>query len=201
MQCIWISFGAVYTRGNSDQRNALALASDSVTRRIQGDFSKLSYKLGWLSKLPQSWSLNANLRGQLAGDNLDSSEQFSLGGVNGIRAYPTGEGSGDEGWLASLNLGKKFSDTLSAHLFYDAGSIRQHHDTWANWNASNPGLSNTYSLKGAGAGLDWRISPAVLLSASVAKPIGDNPGANAEDHNVDGERNKTRAWLKLSAEF
>ena len=36
--------------------------------------------------------------------NLDSSEQFSLGGPYGVRAYANGSSSGDSGWQASLEL-------------------------------------------------------------------------------------------------
>lgn len=196
-----VSFGLNLSHGNSDQLNASALASDSTTRKVQGDFSKLGYNLGWLSRLPYAFSLNASLHGQVAGDNLDSSEQFSLGGPSGVRAYPGGEGAGDEGWLFSLNLGKRFGDNLSTYLFYDMGGIRLNHTLWSNWNVSNPDLPNTYTLRGAGVGADWRVSPPVLLSASVAAPIGSNPGADINDLNVDGKANKTRAWLKLSAEF
>jgi len=196
-----VSFGGNLSHGNSDQLNDSALASDSTTRKVQGDFNKLGYNLGWLSRLPHDFSFNASLRGQAAGDNLDSSEQFSLGGPSGVRAYPTGEGSGDEGWLVSLNLNKRFGDNLSTYLFYDIGSIRLNHTLWSNWNASNTDLRNIYTLRGAGLGADWRISKSFLFSASIAAPIGSNPGADVNDHNVDGEGNKTRAWLKLAAEF
>jgi hemolysin activation/secretion protein len=196
-----VSFGAGYTHGNSEQRNETALATDSTTRRVQGDFNKLKYKLGWRGRSPQVWSLNATLSGQVAGDNLDSSEQFSLGGPHGIRAYPVGEASGDEGWLLRLNLVKRFGDSLNTSLFYDAGGIRMNHTLWSDWNASNPDLPNTYTLRGAGAGVHWRINKVFSLTSSIATPIGDNPGANAEDHNVDGKANKTHAWLKLSAKL
>jgi hemolysin activation/secretion protein len=195
------SFGASYTRGNSDQDNATALAADSTSRRVQGDFSKLSYSLGWLSSLPYALSLNTTLRGQIPGNNLDSSEQFSLGGTNGVRAYPTGEASGDEGWLFSVNIGKKLSGKLSTSLFFDAGSIRLNHTLWSGWNASNPDLPNTYILYGVGAGVDWRFSQAVLLSASIANPIGSNPGADTSDLNVDGSENGLRGWINISAKF
>ena len=45
-----------------------------------------------------------NLRGQYAANNLDTTEQFRLGGPDGVRAFATGEGTGDLGVIASLEL-------------------------------------------------------------------------------------------------
>ena len=42
------------------------------------------------------------MRGQLAFDNLDSSEKMELGGAYGVRAYPEGEAYGDQGYVATL---------------------------------------------------------------------------------------------------
>lgn len=195
------SFGANYVAGKSDQRNAAALATDSTTRQVQGNFGKFGYNLGWLSSLPAGWNLNAALHGQIAGKNLDSSEQMNLGGANGVRAYPTIEASGDDGWLLNLDFGKPINDSLTAHLFLDAGGITLNHSTWANWNAANPNLPNNYTLSGAGVGLDWRITPSALLTASIAAPFGNNRGADANGKNVDGYGNRARAWITLNATF
>jgi hemolysin activation/secretion protein len=54
--------------------------------------------------LPGGFTLYASFSGQRASKNLDSSEEFFLGGPNGVRAYPQGEGAGDEGWLSRLEL-------------------------------------------------------------------------------------------------
>ncbi len=60
------------------------------------------HKFNWLLNRTQTvwgpFSVFANFQGQIASKNLDSSEQISLGGPYGIRAYPVGEGSADEGW-------------------------------------------------------------------------------------------------------
>lgn len=196
-----VDFGADYTFGHSDQSNASALATDAVTRREQGSFGKLGYNLTWLGSLSKDWNLQASLRGQLSSKNLDSSAQMSLGGPNGVRAYPLSEASGDDALLLNLSLGRQFSDSLSAQLFYDLGHVRLNHSTWTNWNAANPSLENEYSLQGVGLGVDWRFHPAALLSVSVARAIGSNPGADINGHNVDGEGNQTRLWVNLSATF
>ena len=49
-------------------------------------------------------NLHINLHSQLASKDLDGSEQFSLGGADGIRAYPQGEASGSSGYQATAEL-------------------------------------------------------------------------------------------------
>ena len=49
-------------------------------------------------------NLHVNFHSQLASKDLDGSEQFVLGGANGVRAYPQGEASGDSGYQATAEL-------------------------------------------------------------------------------------------------
>jgi hemolysin activation/secretion protein len=46
--------------------------------------------------------LLVRLSGQRASQNLDSSEKFSLGGPNSVRAYGPGEAATDDGNLVTL---------------------------------------------------------------------------------------------------
>lgn len=195
------SFGASLHFGESDQRNAGALAGDNATRGVNGGFTKLAFNLGNQGEFSPQWSYIVALRGQFAGQNLDSAERISLGGPAGIRAYPGGEGLGDEGWLLNINLRRSLGDAARATLFYDAGGIRQNKTTWANWNAGNPALKNSYTLSGVGAGLDWFLGRNAVLSIVVATPVGSNPGRDANGNNADGKNESTRAWISLNAQF
>lgn len=195
------SFGAGVSFGNSDQRNAGALNADSTTRQVQGRFGKLSINAGYLRSLTSDWSLNATLRAQYAGKNLDSTERMSLGGPSGVRAYPVGEASGDDAALFTFNLGRKITDKLSANLFADTGAVHVNHKAWSGWNAANPNQPNTYLLNGVGAALDWRFTPQAVLNATVATPLGNNPGRDANNLNSDGRANGTRGWFSLNAQF
>lgn len=196
------SFGSSLSFGDSDQRNAGALATDATTRQVQGNFSKFAYNAGYLTALSSAYSLNATLRGQFADKNLDSSERFSLGGPGGVRAYPVGEASGAEGWLASLSLTRRFSDALAVNAFADFGGITVNRKLWPTWNAGAPNLRNDYTLSDIGIGLDWRISPELLLATSVASPLGKNPGRDANNLNIDGSpQQRPRGWISLTAQF
>jgi len=189
------------TSGDSDQRNAAALAADAATRQVQGSYTKLNYGLRRQQVLSGDWSLSASLRGQLANKNLDSTERFVLGGPAGVRAYPVGEAAADEGWLMSLALAWRASETVSTSLFVDTGGVTLNHALWANWNAANPRLPNRYQLSGAGIGLDWRFTPRGIASVSIARPIGNNPGRDINDRNVDGGTNGARGWISVNLQF
>ena len=193
------SFGVHLTTGHSDQRNPGALAADVGRRDVQGGFTKLGFSLNQLLPLGADWRLSAGLRGQIANTNLDSSERMSLGGPSAIRAYPTGEASGDEAWLINLNLSRQVGDGLMGNLFLDAGGVRVNRKLWTGWDLFSPNLRNRYELAGLGLSLDWRISPRLLLNATVAAPLGNNAGQN-NGLNADGSAaNQVRGWISLTA--
>jgi hemolysin activation/secretion protein len=195
------SFGASLNFGESDERNAAALAVDSATRGVNGGFTKLAFGLGNQGEFNSRWNYSVALRGQFANHNLDSSERISLGGVTGIRAYPSGEALGDEGWLLNVNLRRSLGDSARATFFYDAGGVRLNKTTWANWNAANPGLENSYTLSGVGASLDWFLKRRAVLSAVVATPVTSKPGRDANGNNADGKNERMRVWISLNAQF
>lgn len=193
------SFSIAINAGGSDQRNVGALAADKTGRNVQGSFTKLSYNVTQVLSLAKNFSFNPSLRGQLASKNLDSSERISLGGPGAIRAYPTGEATGDEAWLLNLNLSYAYNSSLAASLFVDAGGVERNRVFTP---ALIDGLPNSYSLAGWGVGLDWRISPNVILTTTIAAPLGSNPGRNANNQNVDGSaQNAVRGFVSLNAQF
>ncbi|MDZ4097580.1 MAG: ShlB/FhaC/HecB family hemolysin secretion/activation protein [Methylophilaceae bacterium] len=192
-----ISLGA----GDVNLSNTAAKAADSISRRTEGQYTKLSYYFSRNQLLSNRWSLAANLSGQFAGDNLDSTERFALGGPNGVRAYPVGEATGDEGWLASLNLTYTISENLNAVAFVDGGGIRLNKNTWANWNAGNPRLDNTYSLAGGGFALNWILAEKFALNAIIATPFGNNPGRDSNGDDSDSRSLGVRGWVSLTTTF
>lgn len=195
------SFSATLVTGEANQDNDTARAQDIITRQSASQFSKITYQLSHLLPLANTWSLNSSLRGQFADKNLDSSERMSLGGPNGVRAYPVADATGDEGQIFSVSFDKALKDKLTARLFVDAGTITVNHSTWDGWNSADPTLKNSYHLIGAGISLDWRISAEALLTCSIATPIGNHPGSNAQDKNSDGSTIGPRGWLNLIVRF
>lgn len=88
--------------GRLDIHSPGALFIDSLFARTNGAYMRLAYNGTRLQRLTDDDVFSASLSGQVADKNLDSSAKFSLGGANGVRAYPQGEVIGDEGTLVSL---------------------------------------------------------------------------------------------------
>src|SRR5690606_17102591 len=74
---------------------------DDANAQTEGSYTKLVATGNALWPFAMNWGLYTSFYGQTASKNLDSSEKLSLGGATGVRAYPQGESSGDEGFLAS----------------------------------------------------------------------------------------------------
>jgi hemolysin activation/secretion protein len=67
-----------------------------------------------------------------------------LGGVNGIRAYTSSDGSGDQGAQVSLDLTHQITQHVFVGVLYDAGVIKQ------NIKSVGGSRPSSYSLSGAG---------------------------------------------------
>jgi hemolysin activation/secretion protein len=123
------------------------------------------------------------MRGQLARNNLDTTEQFRLGGPDGVRAFAPGEGTGDSGALATAELRLlppedwlgdygRFAREIVLGLFVDAGRVVRRHDLSRTITDSGP---NTVNLSGAGLALSWARPNDYALRASLAKRISGTP--------------------------
>ncbi|MEO8155568.1 MAG: ShlB/FhaC/HecB family hemolysin secretion/activation protein [Rhizobacter sp.] len=178
--------------------NAASLAADQAGPRTAGVFTRLNWNLSRLQGLDQRSSLWLSGSGQVARNNLDSAEKFGLGGADGVRAYPSLEGSGDSGWLATAEWRYSMQRDLQWVAFYDHGEVRVDHDDSY---AGAPAIGHV-ALKGAGVGLNWSGFGRYTVRARVAQRIGSNPLASPLTGNdSDGSLQRTRVWLALIAVF
>jgi len=93
------------TRGDLDlSRVPAALATDTAGLKTQGSYQRVNLSLSRLQNLPGDFSLFTHVYGQWASKNLDSSEDFALGGPYGVRGWRVGEGRGDMGLLGTAEL-------------------------------------------------------------------------------------------------
>lgn len=150
----------------------------------QGNFSKFAYALQRQQRLGEHFSLLLALSGQQASKNLNSSEKFSLGGASGVRAYPQGEGSGDQGVLGTLEVRRSLTEQLQAAAFYDAGTVDINHTAFA------PG-ANTRSISGAGLGLNGQIGKLQFKTSVAWRIKGGNPVSDTASRNP-------RWWAQVS---
>ena len=192
-------WGVNLTAGQTDlSANATNESADQAGTGSAGSYQKLGYSLARLQRISDQSTLWLSLSGQRASKNLDSSEKFSLGGPSGVRAYPLMEGSGDDGWLATLEARYNLTPDLQLSVFYDHGTITQSH----NPDYTGAPLLNQTSLKGAGLGLSWSQPGSFTLRAVWARRIGDNPLASATTGaDGDGSLNLNRFWLSAIVYF
>jgi len=142
--------------------------------RTAGGFSKLNLEFQRSQFFDAPYSFHLAAQAQLASKNLSSAEKMVLGGPNGVRGYPVGEGVGDAGLLLNLEARYQFpqapwGEPLTLLAFYDFGRVR--------FNQNGPTLptnTNTLSLGSFGVGatlgrpgkfliksyLAWRTTPA-----------------------------------------
>ncbi len=181
-----VTYGAVsWTPGRLSLDGAL-LESDATTARSAGHFSKLNLDLARIQSVAEHIDVYGRVSAQWASKNLDSSQKFGLGGRNGVRAYPGGEGYGDSGALLQLEL-RYASGALMPYLFYDIGRITTNREPWTS-------DSNHRTLAGAGVGLryDNRAFNASLIAAWRTR--GGEP--RSEPHH-----SQPMAWLNVGYRF
>ncbi|MBS7807637.1 ShlB/FhaC/HecB family hemolysin secretion/activation protein [Variovorax sp. PCZ-1] len=190
--------------GRADLQNNAGDLAQNATTQIQGSFSKLTGGFYQSLNLTHSWLWLLQTRGQLnLGRNLDGSERIALGGADGVRAYPSGEGVGDTGWLLSTELryAIEAAQGLSLAAFVDAGGVRRYSRNVAPVLAMMNQKDNTYTLAGAGVGVRYD-SASTSLVLQIAKPIGNNRGVDTSGNNNEGRRDgQTQAWLSAAWKF
>lgn len=173
---------------------AVAVATDQSGLNAAGNYTKYTGNLSRLHSITDTTTLWLSWQGQLASKNLDSSEDFSLGGPQGVRAYPNYEAQGDQGWLGTVEGRRSFANNWQATAFFDAGRIKVNRFTWDN--SYSP---NMYNLYGAGLGINYTLPGQMVGKAMVAHRIGSNPGANPTNGaDNDGTHLPWRFWLSLS---
>lgn len=195
-----------FTRGDLDlSKVADSLNTDQGTSgyKTNGSFNKQNLQLSRIQQLPEKFTLNFVGDAQFASKNLDTSEKMSLGGPSGVRAYPSGEASGDEGYRYSLDLRYSLGNfpyfgDITPLIFYDYGRIKQ----YKNKDVSTPSVTNNeYSLSGYGLGLEAANSNNFSLKFIAAHTNGSNPGASTQGNDSDGRKDNTRYWVLANFSF
>ena len=195
-----------FMRGDLDlSKVADSLSNDQNNSgyKTNGSFNKQNIQLSRIQQLPEKFTLNFVADAQFASKNLDSSEKMSLGGPSGVRAYPAGEASGDEGYRYSLDLryglgNFPYFGDVTPLIFYDYGRIKQFKNKEV---SASTVTNNEYSLSGYGLGLEAVNSNNFSLKFIAAHTNGGNPGASTQGNDSDGRSNDTRYWVLANFNF
>ncbi|QPF74854.1 hypothetical protein G8A07_19315 [Roseateles sp. DAIF2] len=175
-------------------------AMDRLTAKTAGGFGKLNASISRLAPVPglPGLAFYGSFSTQLAGQNLDGGEKFQLGGPTGVRAYPVGEGLGDEGWIATGELRwtqalAPLESQLQLFAFYDVGALRQYKSPWNQ--ALPPGSPNRYHLQGMGIGAQLAHQRLGSVKLVMATKAGVNPNPVAGSGDSDGQARGGRIWV------
>jgi hemolysin activation/secretion protein len=179
-----LSYGA----GKLDIESPDARAIDDATARAHGSYRKLNLSLSRVQRVTERVSLYLMYAGQLANKNLDAWEKMSLGGSNGVKAYPPGEAPGDSGYLLSTELRYNlrrdwYSGQAQLLASFDTGEVR------INRNQFMSG-TNRRRLGAVGVGVNWTGKQGLQLRLLVAHKQGKALATADADQ-------ATRAWLQL----
>ncbi len=172
-------------------------AADRQAGNTQGDYSKLVMSMSRLQTLTADLSLLVSVNTQVASKNLGSYEKMALGGPNSLRAYPSGEGVGDQGVIGSLELQYQWPYDVQTFAFYDYGHIQQNTDNRFTGGPAN----NNLAYSGSGLGVSWRGPKQSQLTFTWAHRVGDNPLPAATGKDQDGTKHINRFWLSSSISF
>jgi hemolysin activation/secretion protein len=176
------------------QANAATVDTAGRYLKLRGDYQYLHF-------LDNGHRLLLRLSGQASNRNLDSSEKFLMGGVNGVRAYPEGEAPADQALLARLDWVipvpiAALPGSLSTRLFVDTGTVWLLKDTRDG--LASFGLPNHYNLSGVGVGFNWSLPNGLTANLEAATRIGNNPGASLKGYDADGRDNDSRGWVGVT---
>lgn len=170
--------------------------NDQTAAKTNGRYFKYVANLSRTQYVSNSIIFQGNIQAQASDKNLDSSEELSLGGAYGVRAYPTSEASGDMGYLVNAELKHATTAELTTSLFCDYGRIITNK---AQWDGANNTSSN---LGGYGIGLNYATSYNLNVKAQIARRFITNYEGQANGNNSDGSRADTnRYWLSATYFF
>jgi hemolysin activation/secretion protein len=178
-----ITFGSVaYTFGSLTD----PLSRSATSTNKEGLYKKFNVDVIRQQQLPRDVLISIRGSAQYTNQNLDSSEDFMLGGPSGIRAYPTGEAAGDRGWLTQLELQRRYGD-YTPYMFYDYGRI----DT-------NARLTNgtRLSKQRAGAGLGLRYNTGNLIADAIIARRTSSDLAESDTTNP-----PVQAWVTMTYRY
>jgi len=175
VQGLTLNYNANLTVGKLGFDSDYSRILGELNRTDEGTYAKLEAELTAVQQLGHATDFLVKVAGQKASRNLDSSEDFYLGGPNGVRAYAQGEGTGDEGVLGTAELRWHTPVRgLTLSTFYDAGAVRL--------SRTPIGADNRVTLRGWGIGAAYSNPGDWFARVDYARRIGLDPSVSAKNN-------------------
>ncbi|HEX6530802.1 MAG TPA: ShlB/FhaC/HecB family hemolysin secretion/activation protein [Burkholderiales bacterium] len=186
------AFSITYTQGDLKIAPTTVAQADvsSTGLNTVGKFRKWNYDFKRLNRITENMNFLFALSGQQASKNLASAEKISLGGPNGVRAYPVGEANGDSGNLITTELRyiwpgvKVFEGDLMVFALFDWGQVE------VNEKPLPTTVHNRRSINGYGVGTSLGREGEFVIRGSASWQ-GDE-----EDPQADTAKRVPRVWVQ-----
>jgi len=169
-----------YALGDLSFEHEEDLKADKAGPMTNGRFSKVGGRLEQYIQFSPFVSLNTKLRFQhaLGNKNLDGSEDFSIGGPYGVKAFPGAELSAENGYVFSMELFYVLPEfrglTNKSSLFADTGYARMENPT---------GATEARQLSDLGIGY-YANYGYLFATAYIAKVVGPEKVTSEPEHST-----------------
>jgi len=150
------------------------------------NYAYIKADLKHTQKLPNDWSLQARLSGQLANEPLISAEQFTIGGVDSVRGYLESSALGDNGVSGTFELRTPplikyiktdlLKDNLKefyAYSFIDAGYVSIYD--------ALPNQDKNSDLLSVGLGIKLKATKGIYTNIDYAHALRDSGDVKSGD--------------------
>lgn len=130
---------------------------DAKRYNATGSYLYLRGDLSHTRELPRGYQLNTKIQGQISGDSLINTEQYSGGGIGAVRGYLESSALGDSAILGSVELrspslisvDEKKSREWRVYLFAEGG--------WLGLNDALPEQQDSFTLFSVGGGTRFKV--------------------------------------------
>jgi len=151
------------------------------SRAAKTKFSKVTIGAQYSRALTQNIQANIKLKGQVASTKLTPQEEFSLGGIDSVRGYPTGDYLADSAFQTNVELllpaffipesvkipyaANSLRESITPVLFYDSGFGERRGDLSTETKSVN--------FQSVGAGLRINFFDQASIKLEWGYPFGD----------------------------
>ena len=153
---------------------------DQLTFKTKGSYTKINIEYKNTISLSESTSLESNFRSQYAFNdkNLDDSESFTIGGINGVKTYEESSVYSSNGVFASIEAKYKLPQLSginnSIGTFYDYGQIWESESIFAS--------TEDISVQDIGVGI-YTSYKKFFSKAQIAFELGNSEISTKDDEN------------------
>ncbi|MCX7661686.1 MAG: BamA/TamA family outer membrane protein, partial [Candidatus Omnitrophica bacterium] len=162
--------------GASSENNPLA------SRKAKPNFTKFNTEVNYRKALPKAMQVNLKIKTQVSSSRLTPQEEFSLGGIDSVRGYPSGDYLADNALQENLELLiPAFFIPARLKLPYSEDNLKKQTTLvlfcdygWGEKRGPLPAEKKSTNLLSIGAGMRFNLFNQAVLRLEWGFPLGSN---------------------------